>query len=195
MNPKIEKDRLRAEILLRRDALPPESREEKSRAIAFRLFSFPGFTESKIIMFYVSFRSEVNTHQMIRKALSLGKNVAVPFTDRTQRTLIPSMVKDINKELIPNRLGIPEPLREHLRPVKKTNIDLVIIPGSMFDRRGGRAGYGYGYYDHFLKQVEPHTKRLALAFELQLVDMVPMESKDEYVDFIITEKRIIHCTA
>jgi 5-formyltetrahydrofolate cyclo-ligase len=195
MDPKIEKDRLRAEILLRRDALPPESREEKSRAIAFRLFSFPGFTESKIIMFYVSFRSEVNTHQMIRKALSLGKNVAVPFTDRTQRTLIPSMVKDINKELIPNRLGIPEPLREHLRPVKKTNIDLVIIPGSMFDRRGGRAGYGYGYYDHFLKQLDPHTKRLALAFELQLVDTVPMESNDEYVDFIITEKRIIHCTA
>ncbi len=195
MNVKVEKDRLRDEILLRRDALPIDSREERSQAIAFRLFSFPGFTESKVVMFYVSFRSEVDTHQMIRKALSLGKNVAVPFTDRIQRTLIPSEVRDIDRELFPNRLGIPEPLREHLRPVLKTNIDLVIIPGSMFDRRGGRAGYGYGYYDHFLKQLDPHTKRVALAFELQLVDMVPMESNDEFVDFIITEKRIIHCTA
>ncbi len=195
MNLKMEKDRLRAEILLRRDALPLKSREEKSQAIAFQLFSFSGFEKSKVVMFYVSFRSEVNTHQMIRKALTLGKNVAVPFTDRIQRTLIASEVKNIDQELFPNPLGILEPLEGHLRPVQKADIDLVIVPGSMFDNRGGRAGYGYGYYDHFLRQLGPHTKRVALAFELQIVDRVPMESNDEYMDFIITERRIIHCTA
>lgn len=196
MDFKTEKDRLRTKILQKRDVLPKEVIEEKSQAIASMLFASPSFERSSVVMFYVSFRSEVKTHEMIKRALNIGKKVAVPFTDIAHQRLIPSKVEDVedvDKELFPNALGIPEPLKEHIRPVKISSIDLVIVPGSVFDYRGGRAGYGYGYYDHFLRQIERHTKRVALAFELQVVDKVPMEPSDEYVDFIITENRIIHC--
>ncbi|HIC91050.1 MAG TPA: 5-formyltetrahydrofolate cyclo-ligase [Syntrophaceae bacterium] len=188
-----EKDRLRTKILQKRDALLTEAIEEKSKAIASRLFALPSFKRSSVVMFYVSFKSEVKTHEMIKRALNIGKRVAVPFTDTAHHRLIPSEVKDMDKELFPNTLGIPEPLREHIRPVEISSIDLIIVPGSIFDYRGGRAGYGYGYYDRFLRQIEYYTERAALAFELQVVDKVPMEPSDEYVDFIITENRIIHC--
>lgn len=193
MDFKTEKDKLRTKILQKRDALPTEVIEQKSEAIAFRLFASPSFKRSSVVMFYVSFKSEVKTHEMIKRALNIGKKVAVPFTDIARQRLIPSEVEDMDKELFQNALGIPEPLREHIRPVEISNIDLIIVPGSVFDYRGGRAGYGYGYYDHFLRQIERYTERGALAFELQIVDKVPMEPSDEYVDFIITENRIIHC--
>jgi len=193
MDFKTEKDRLRTKILQKRDALPTKVIEEKSEAIASRLFASPSFKRCSVVMFYVSFKSEVKTHEMIKRALSIGKKVAVPFTDIPHQRLIPSQVEDMDKELFPNALGIPEPLKEHIIPVEISSIDLVIVPGSVFDYRGGRAGYGYGYYDHFLRQIERRTERGALAFELQVVDRVPMEPGDEYVDFIITENRIIHC--
>ncbi|MBE0584168.1 MAG: 5-formyltetrahydrofolate cyclo-ligase, partial [Desulfofustis sp.] len=87
---------------------------------------------------------------------------------------------------------IPEP-RETLLPqrlVAPIDLDLIILPGSVFDRRGGRFGYGGGYYDRLLAQV-PNATRIALAFELQVVDRLPLADHDELLDRIVTEQRII----
>lgn len=187
------KDLLRNEILKRRDALPKQIIEEKSQAIASKLFALPDFKGSKVVMSYVSFKSEVNTHQMIREALKMGKKVVVPFTDTVHHKLVPSEIRDMDKELSPSAMGILEPIKEGIRVVNLKEIDIVLVPGSVFDPSGGRVGFGYRYYDNFLKQLETKTRRVALAYELQIVDRVPMDSHDEYVDFIITEDRVICC--
>ena len=72
-------------------------------------------------------------------------------------------------------------------------IDTVLIPGSVFDPSGGRLGYGGGFYDRFLTEAAPRAIRLGVAFELQLVDQVPMEPHDQYMDILVTEQQIYDC--
>ena len=50
---------------------------------------------------------------------------------------------------------------------------------------------GGGYYDRFLSQCE--SLRIALAYEMQLVDTIPRANHDEPVDLIVTELRVITC--
>ena len=69
---------------------------------------------------------------------------------------------------------------------------MVVTPGAVFDRRGGRVGYGGGFYDGLLRSF--HKPSVALAFAAQLVEKVPaVIGHDEPVDVIITENGIIRC--
>ena len=63
------------------------------------------------------------------------------------------------------------------------------MPGVAFDPGGGRLGYGRGYYDRLLSAVAVDTPLVAAAFEVQMVDEVPMAPGDRRVDRVITEVR------
>ena len=83
--------------------------------------------------------------------------------------------------------------KEELRSVaaKKVDvkeIDLIIVPGVAFDRRGGRTGHGKGYYDKLLEHARPDTPLVALAFECQMFDEIPMQDHDVFMDKVVTEK-------
>ena len=77
---------------------------------------------------------------------------------------------------------IPEPTGE------LTEIQTVIVPGSVFDLLGFRIGYGGGYYDKYLK---PHHLKIGVCFDFQVIEKLPIESHDVQLDMLITEKRII----
>ncbi|MCW5213519.1 hypothetical protein VU04_11495, partial [Desulfobulbus sp. TB] len=62
-----------------------------------------------------------------------------------------------------------------------------------FDPLGGRLGYGGGYYDRFLTQDAPQAQRIGLAYTQQMVEQVPMEPHDQYMDMIITEEQVYQC--
>ena len=85
----------------------------------------------------------------------------------------------------------PDPGRDD--PIDSSALDLVLVPGLAFDRRGWRVGFGAGLYDRFLFGVR--APRVALAFSLQLVDSLPVEPHDEPVDWIVTEGETIACRA
>jgi 5-formyltetrahydrofolate cyclo-ligase len=71
---------------------------------------------------------------------------------------------------------------------------VVIAPGAAFATDGFRIGYGGGYYDRFLKNCPAVT--IGLAFDMQVVDRVPHDvQRDVPLDYIVTEKRLIHCTS
>ena len=76
------------------------------------------------------------------------------------------------------------------KKVKPEELDLVMVPGVAFDRRGGRMGHGFGYYDKLLEHARPDAPLVALAFECQLFEEIPTQSHDVYMDKIITEKAI-----
>jgi len=61
----------------------------------------------------------------------------------------------------------------------------------VFDEAGNRIGYGGGYYDRFLRQLDPSVSWVSVAFELQIAPLIPKESHDLPVDKIITEQRVI----
>lgn len=188
----MEKERtaLRTRILAARDGLPAEKRRQKSQRISERLLALPEFAEARSVFAYVSFRSEVETRDLIAHCLKKGVVVSVPLTLVQEHRLLPYAVIDPGRDLAPGYCGILEPLPT-LSLVDPAAIEAVIVPGSVFDARGGRLGYGGGYYDRFL-QAAPQALRIGLAFDLQVAAAVPLESHDEQLDYLITETRTIH---
>ncbi len=186
------KTEIRRRALEARESLSPGEVEEKSRAIARRLFSLPEFKRARTVMFYVSRPEEVRTRRMIRSALRSGLRVAVPFTGVEGEKMVPVLIEEMDRDLSPGRWGILEPRSaENMIPVEE--IDLIVLPGVAFDRRGNRLGRGLAFYDSFLKKAHPRTGRVALAFENQIYDQIPSFGHDVPMNKVITENRVIDC--
>ncbi|MFZ5775120.1 MAG: 5-formyltetrahydrofolate cyclo-ligase [Thermodesulfobacteriota bacterium] len=177
---------LRAAMLARRDQLSPEARREKSAAITHRLLTLPELRAAAMVMAYVSFRSEVETMPFIAACLDLAMQVAVPRTLVAKKRLEPRLITDPGRDLAPGYCRIPEPLPT-LPLADPRAIELVIVPGSAFDADGGRMGYGGGYYDRFLQQAAPQALRVGVAFDLQMLERLPLEPHDQRLHVLITE--------
>ena len=97
-------------------------------------------------------------------------------------------------ELAPGTLGIVEPkseLRAFVdRQVSLNEVDLVLVPGVAFDRRGGRLGHGQGYYDKLLAAASRDVPLVAPAFECQLFGEIPMLPHDVFMDKVVTEDAV-----
>ena len=189
---KTKKAEIRKSTLARRDGLSKKERTEKSKAILNRLSEFANFLEARIVLFYKSHKSEVDTGPMIKKAFQLEKIVALPLIDQEKGEIVPLKIYDLKKDTQPGYRGIPEPIPQRCKEIPVEHINLAIIPGIAFDERGGRIGYGTGFYDRFIPQLDITTRKVALSFECQIVQQIPMEPHDRYTDIIITEKRIIY---
>jgi 5-formyltetrahydrofolate cyclo-ligase len=179
------KKNLRVKVLAARDRLSPEQRQNKSREIEERLFSLAEFKSARTVMFFASFRTEVDTAPMIRRALAFGKRIVLPKVKNTDLGLFE--ITDFSKDVSPGAWGIPEP--REIKPVALDEIDLIIVPGAAFDRWGNRLGYGAGFYDKLLSAFNKTT--VALAFETQILPMVPAELHDVPIRKIATELRVI----
>lgn len=184
---------LRKEKLLARDNQKNKEIDEKSRIIERKVLDLKEVGSAKSIFIYVSFRSEVSTTLLIKQLMKAGKNISVPMTYVREKKMEAISISSIEEDLEPGYCGILEPKNEIL-VTKRTNpktIDLVVVPGSVFDERGGRFGYGGGYYDRFLNEI-PDAVRIGLAFEIQIVQRAPIKEHDELLDYIVTEKRVIN---
>ncbi len=193
------KKRLREKLLEKRDAIPPDLKVLKESEIEKKLFDHEIFKKAACLLMYVSFRSEVNTKRYLEDILKMNKRLILPVVDTRHTLLKLYEIKDTS-ELAPGYMGIPEPdVRENRRTTIK-DIDLLVIPGTGFDIKGNRLGYGGGYYDRLLSyeskqlaEVE-HITTIALAFEEQIGEEIPAEPHDIQVDMIITDKQLIRCT-
>jgi 5-formyltetrahydrofolate cyclo-ligase len=180
----VKKD-IRKKVLATRDAMSRGKRTAKSREIEERLFLLPEFKSARTVLFFASFRSEVDTGPMIRRALAFGKRVALPKVEGTELVLYE--ISDLDKDVSPGRWGIPEP--HEPRSVTLEEIDLIIVPGAAYDEHGNRVGYGAGFYDKLLTAFKKMT--VALAFEAQIVPNVPTEMHDVPIKKIVTERRVV----
>jgi len=176
---------LRQQVLEARFKLTPDERKARSSEIEKKLFGLPEFRSASAVMFYASFRSEVETHDMIRRALAEGKRVILPRVKGKE--LVPFQIKDFDNDVVPGVWGIPEPY--YGNPVSVQGIDLIVVPGAVFDEQGNRLGYGGGFYDKLLEHYEGAT--VALAFDFQVVPEVPVAAHDVPLKKIVTEKRVI----
>ena len=189
-----ERQDLRKKILQARDMLSAGERHEKSLCVMKNFWSLPEINQWLTLFIYVDFRSEVETLDLIKSCLNQGKRVAVPLVDASAVCMTPLLIKDPLKDLVPGYYDIPEPDPRKSSPVAADEIDAAIIPGSVFDTNGGRLGYGGGYYDRFLVNDAPQAKRIGFAFEMQVVEKVPVLPHDQPLDILITEKRTVNIT-
>ncbi|MCR4891765.1 MAG: 5-formyltetrahydrofolate cyclo-ligase [Lachnospiraceae bacterium] len=183
------KRRLRGQILTLRDRLSPSEIRAKSQAIWDRLSGTDLFRNANLIFFFLGYDKEVQTKFMVENALSEGKRIAVPRV-LSDREMAFYEITDL-EGLVPGFRGILEPA-PGLEPVRERP-DLILLPGTVFDEKGGRIGYGKGYYDHFLSDQPAQIPRIALCFDLQVLSHIPTEDHDIRAHRIITEKRIISC--
>ena len=187
-----EKRKLRTEMQELRNKLTEEEILDRSKKIKDQLNSLLNNSSYKNYMSYVSVRSEVRTIEIIKQLLKDEKNVSVPVCVPETTELIASQIFHMN-ELVPSHFGLLEPKSDLIRPIEPETLEIVLVPGLAFDRKGNRLGYGKGYYDGFLKTVSANTLKIGLAYNFQLIEEVPVDSLDVPLDMIITENEIVTC--
>ena len=188
------KCQLRARVQSLRDALPPEEIEARSEAIVRRVRELPGYRWSRSRLLFASFRSEVRTAALVRDTLRRGGRLVLPRVVGIEEPLALHQVLDPGADLRPGWCEIPEPIPERCPELSVFDVDFILVPGLAFDREGGRLGYGAGFFDWVLSNRQDLVSSgaaVAVAFSLQLVDEVPMQSWDVHVPMIVTEDGLI----
>jgi 5-formyltetrahydrofolate cyclo-ligase len=184
------KQQLREQAHAARNA--QQNKDELSKIICDTFMALPEYAKAQTVMFYIDVRSEVRTRHSLPAALQSGKTIIVPWcNDAGELELFRLNNMD---ELAVGMYKILEPKQE-LRSLpekqcRAEELDLVMVPGVAFDRRGARMGHGKGYYDKLLQHARKDTPLVALAFECQLFPEIPVGSHDIFMDKIITESQI-----
>lgn len=162
-----------------------------SSRITDRVVQLPEYVTADCVMWYVDVRDEARTRQALPEAIASGKRIVIPYCVDGELELfhLESM-----EELELGMYKILEP-RAELREVAEKRIDvktldLILVPGVAFDARGGRTGHGKGYYDKLLENAKPETPLVALAFECQMFDEIPMQDHDIFMDKVVTEANV-----
>lgn len=181
------KNSLRKAVLSFRNSLDKSSVLSMSADIFRQFLSIEKIQTSSRFMLYVDFRNEVATREIISDLLDLGKEVYLPVTLKYEKKLIPKRIFSLD-DLVFGAYGILEP-RIDAPTIDNSLLDVVIVPGSVFDKNGYRTGYGGGYYDRFLESTD--ALKVGVCFDFQLVDDVFPENHDKRMDFIITEKEVL----
>jgi 5-formyltetrahydrofolate cyclo-ligase len=195
VTPLLDKKSLRKEIIVRRDSIPSEIKEVKDGAIEKQLTGLKAFQEARTILFYASFRSEVNTEKLIRQSLEGRRITVLPRVVKINDTLKLYVIRNW-ADLAPGSWGILEPIEASERELQAADIDIVLAPGVGFDESCNRLGYGKGYYDKLLSARGSSANKpliVGLAYEEQIVPALPCNPHDIKMDIIISDKRIITC--
>jgi len=179
------KGQVRTSVLRQLKQLREEERRRKSEAIWRKVSRLTAFRQARTVCCYVSLPYEVQTWRMIQRMLLRGKRVVVPVTQPRTKRLMLSEVRDPEAELAPRAFGVWEPLPLLRRPVPVRDLDLVIVPGVAFDRRGHRLGHGHGYFDRFLGRLPKTTPTIGVAFRCQLLDRLPTAPHDRAVQTLL----------
>ncbi|HVC49102.1 MAG TPA: 5-formyltetrahydrofolate cyclo-ligase [Burkholderiales bacterium] len=189
----LRKKELRESVLGKRDALDRQTLAEAGKLVCGRLCSLPEYVRAKVVLAYTPFRSEMDTLTFLSQVLHDGKTLLLPRVNKLDKTLSLYQVKDLGRDLVPGAWGIIEPDPGVCPQAQFSGIDFILVPGSVFDLRGGRMGYGAGFYDRLLASLEPRPFCVGAALDLQMVDEVPMEPHDLFLDLIVTPTSILKC--
>ena len=140
------KKTLRKETIAAMKRLSESVKTQADEQLTQRILELPAFQEAKILATYLSFDHEFSTAGLIQAALQLGKRVCVPHTYPQGRMEFVEYDPNILEK---TRFGLLEP-NEKGKLVDKAEIDLIHVPGLVFQSKGYRIGYGGGYYDRYL---------------------------------------------
>ncbi|MGB3618234.1 MAG: 5-formyltetrahydrofolate cyclo-ligase [Catalinimonas sp.] len=178
----MRKREARAEALQRRGQLKRPELERLSEQIARRFLKHFGKTlaASGTVHIFLSIpdRKEVNTNYLIDGLRGQFPDVQIAtsyMTDFDEGRMETTRL-DPDGELIANRWGVPEPVE--VWPVEECEIDLLVVPLLAFDTRGGRIGYGKGFYDRFLARCRPEALRVGVSVTGPIA--TPLENVDEH---------------
>lgn len=180
--------------LARKNRVAQADKDLHSYTICGKFVTLPAYEAARTVMWYVDAGSEVRTRHSLPDALKGGKRVVVPWCIVETNELALFHLEDMS-ELVEGAYKILEPKPElrklHDKRVRPEELDLVMVPGTAFDLQGGRMGQGKGYYDRLLASARPDAPLVALAFDCQIFDEIPVAPHDVFMDRVLTESREI----
>ena len=185
----MDKNYLRKEILKTRDNTELVLKKEYDSMIFKRLINSDTYKGSNKIFVYISFGSEADTMEFIKYALSDNKEIYVPKTDKSKKEMVAIRINSLDNMSV-DKWGILEPATVEKDKIGE-EFDLVIMPGVAFDKSGNRIGYGGGYYDKYISKRNIKCPKIALAYDLQIIDKIEAEEYDIKVDGVITNEEFI----
>ncbi len=171
-----------------RDSISLEEKRKLDTVIQRHLFAWKPFQDARYIFCYVSFRSEVDTHRIIKRSIEENKVISVPRINLASGEMRALIIDSMKSCLEPGAFGILSPKSSCIE-VNYLKLDLIIAPGFAFTQRGDRLGYGGGFYDRFLKQ---HNRAIvcALTYDRLIFDHLPVKEHDFPVDYLISESGV-----
>ena len=175
----MDKKELRRQIREQKRAMTVDAIAEKSRALTEAFLQTRQYQDAKTVYGYLPYNQEVRTTDLLRQAMAEGKRVAVPKVYGDEMRF--HYMADLDRTEA-GYAGIPEPIGDE--PVAEDETALVLMPGVAFTKDGSRIGYGGGYYDKFLAR-EPGHPTVALCYDFQIVEELPLEEFDIPVDLVL----------
>jgi 5-formyltetrahydrofolate cyclo-ligase len=182
---------LRARVLSARDQLPAMLRASAGAALIDRVQRLPEWLAAGTLLLYLGIKTEFDPEPLALAVLAAGHRLVLPRILRGQGGLEIRAVRDPDADLVSGVWGLREPDPARCPEVAPAAIDFILVPGVAFDARGGRIGYGAGYYDRLLSDPALRAVRVAALFDVQLVESVPCESHDRPVDVLVLPGRQI----
>jgi 5-formyltetrahydrofolate cyclo-ligase len=150
----------------------------------------PEFQAASQALFYISFKSEVDTTLMRELTRELGMDVAAPRALHADKRMVFYYLSN-EDELESGPYGILQPPANPRNLIDLAVASVILVPGLVFDFACNRLGWGVGFYDRFLAAEGKGIPKLGLAFDCQLVDQAPVQPYDVAVDLVVTESRVI----
>ncbi len=173
-----------------RDELKPSDVEELSGLIQRRALGMEEIRTAMRVGLYAAFRNEVRTEQIFIEGDRHRKEIYFPAFAPDTKGLAYFRVMQLT-ELLPTSEGFREPSSSQSRLRDINTLNVLVVPGVAFDIEGRRMGVGKGFYDECLRRFR--GKRIALAYEFQVVPRLPAAVRERVLDWIVTEKRVIRC--
>jgi 5-formyltetrahydrofolate cyclo-ligase len=180
----MDKPQLRRQFCSLRECLPAEEVADASAALCQRLANWPVLREARIILTYLAFRNEPDLSPLFDLLPHI--QWAVPRIERQRLLAHPYD----SARLVRHRFGMLEPAPD-LPVIEPSTLDVILVPGVAFDRRGGRLGFGGGFYDRFLPTTP--ALRVAATYDECLCEALPCSKHDQHMDWVVTPTEEIHC--
>lgn len=171
----MDKVQLRNKMTDKLSQLTEQERKEIELDLFKQLTQSSMWKDASVIGITLSQELEWDTHKTIEKAWDEGKIVVVPKCIHKTRQMDFYRIDSFD-QVKTGYVGILEPDTNITEKLRKDAIDLLIVPGRVFNKEGYRIGFGGGYYDRFLKDFNNNT--VSLLWQEQLVDNLPVESFD-----------------
>jgi 5-formyltetrahydrofolate cyclo-ligase len=182
-----DKEELRRQAIIRRDAVPADVRQAAAKAIAERQFPF-AIVPGVIVSGFMPLKSEINPLPLMEKLAGQGARLALP------------VVAGRGEPLVMRQWAWGEPLasgvwgiREPKPDAPEVEPDILLVPLLAFDRAGHRIGYGAGYYDMTIAgfRAKKLVTAVGIAFAAQEIPVVPATPRDARLDLVLTEREVI----
>lgn len=181
-----DKHKLRNDYQSQRSQMSQQTTALLSTQICRHILQWKQYQTAETVFFYYPLGNEVSLLPVVKDAFASGKRTAFPKVSGSHMDFYETLDLADFKE---GSFHVMEPCTGKKIPADFQPV-LCFVPGSVFDRQGGRLGYGKGYYDRYFVH-NSQALLVGCAYEFQIVPMLPTDAWDIRMDYLLSENGIV----